>query len=382
MNLTEFPLGSKVPFADTAAIYRDAGLFPVPCEDKAANRISWRNIRRRPSDEFLSQLIDKHGDDNIGILTGERSSVFIVDVDAIDLMRPMLDRCGDTPLITATPSGGVHLWYRWDGKRCGNLRPEYPVDLKGEGGFTVCPPSYRREGEYQGQPYHFFCGSLDDIGRLPTVKPGSLPDKRYSRLEKGAEKSRNVELFTAVKEAAPAYGADDLLAFAQRFTKTHFRDHPDGLLDDYEIEKTVNSVLRYKTDDRLMLKGSGPRIITGRDEILALASEPYALALWEYLRVNNEVRPGTIAISPEAIAPKLGWSAKTVRKFRDRLIEQGRVRRVSKGKRTRLPEGTWKIAPDQYELVPEALAAARTSSRSELSTDNTTRHPSPSYSCP
>ena len=36
MNLTEFPLGSKVPFADTAAIYRDAGLFPVPCEDKAA----------------------------------------------------------------------------------------------------------------------------------------------------------------------------------------------------------------------------------------------------------------------------------------------------------------------------------------------------------
>ena len=70
MKIPKFSLKRKTPFADAAFAYRDAGLHPVPCEDKAANRIRWKGIRRPPGDKFLSALVTKYGGDNIGILTG------------------------------------------------------------------------------------------------------------------------------------------------------------------------------------------------------------------------------------------------------------------------------------------------------------------------
>ena len=152
MKLPEFSLESKTPFADAAFAYRDPGLHPVPCEDKAPNRIRWRNVNRPPGDKFLSDLVAKYGDDNIGILTGVRSDVFVVDVDDPDQEDAMIARFGDTPIATATPSGGVHLWYRWKDERLGKLPG---VDLKGAGGFIVCPPSTRREGKHRGKAYYF-----------------------------------------------------------------------------------------------------------------------------------------------------------------------------------------------------------------------------------
>ena len=70
MNLPKIPLDGNAPFDNPARLYRDAGLHPVPCEDKAANRIRWKGIRRPPGDKFLSALVTKYGGDNIGILTG------------------------------------------------------------------------------------------------------------------------------------------------------------------------------------------------------------------------------------------------------------------------------------------------------------------------
>jgi hypothetical protein len=100
---------------------------------------------------------------NIGIATGSRSQLAVVDLDVKagadgpgNFYRLLSDGGGrgirgqevrslewpDPPYVT-TPSGGVHLWLR---APAGYVVPERPgilrgVDVKGDGGLVVAPPS-------------------------------------------------------------------------------------------------------------------------------------------------------------------------------------------------------------------------------------------------
>src|SRR5215203_6771818 len=90
----------------------------------------------------------------------------------------MLERFGETPLQTRTPSGGAHLWYRSSGEGCSNLHNEdLAVDIKGIGGQVVVPPSIRPSGVHAGRAYEFLAGSWDDLAGLPKIRPGSLPGR-------------------------------------------------------------------------------------------------------------------------------------------------------------------------------------------------------------
>ena len=373
MKLLKFPLESKTPFADAAFVYRTAGLHPVPCEDKAPNRIRWRNTHRPPGDKFLSELVTKYGGDNIGILTGRRSGVFIVDVDDPGQVDAMKARFGVTPIATATPSGGVHLWYRGNGEGCGKLPG---VDLKGEGGFVVCPPSTRREEKHRGKTYRFTRGGLEDVDKLRPILPGSFPQregKKAARVDrkdtprpagkKPLEEGRNDRLFLAVKEAAPTLDADGLAAFAHRYNATEFEA---DRLDAGEVNKVVDSVLGYKADDTLMVKGRGPAIVLTKDDLDARIADPPGLALYLKLRVEHETRPEPFAVDRRALAPLLGWSPWRVNAARKRLEDRGDLKLTSKGKATQKPDGTWKTPPNLYALH-----------RGPVPIPNTTIHPFP-----
>ncbi len=78
------------------------------------------------------------------------------------------------PLVTGTPSGGVHLWYRTTGERCQVRLDGLKVDIKGIGGMVVVPPSIRPTGQHAGKAYTFVKGSWDDLIHLPTITPGAL----------------------------------------------------------------------------------------------------------------------------------------------------------------------------------------------------------------
>ena len=344
-----------------------------------------RNTRRPPGDKFLSELVTKYGGDNIGILTGRRSGVFIVDVDDPGQVDAMKARFGDTPIATATPSGGVHLWYRWKDERLGKLPG---VDLKGEGGFIVCPPSFRREGNHQGKTYRFTRGGLGNVDQLPAILPGSFPqqDNRAPQIcegeaaakvrsighlkcgKKTPEESRNCRLYLAVKEAAPTRDADALAAFAHRYNATEFEA---DRLDAGEVNKVVDSVLGYKADGNLMLKGRGPAILLTKTEIDARIADPPGLALYVILRVEHEHRPEPFAVDRRALADVLGWSPGRVDAARKRLVERGDLKLTGKGKATQLPTGTWKNAPNLYAL-----------NRGPNYVPNTTRHLPPALPRP
>ena len=171
------PTADSGPFASAAQELAEAGLAVIPCggEKGKTPKIKTKALRYRPTAETIKGWAERYDNANVGVLTGERSGVLVVDVDDAGVVDPMTERFGQTPLKASTPSGGAHLWYRWSGERCSNLRRRegLDVDIKGAGGLVIVPPSVRPS---TGKPYAWLRGSPADIQNLPGVRPGSMPE--------------------------------------------------------------------------------------------------------------------------------------------------------------------------------------------------------------
>jgi putative DNA primase/helicase len=93
----------------------------------------------------------------IGVPTGKRIGLFVVDLDprdgeCIDEVRARLEAAvGPLPPcpISVTQSGGWHLWFRNPGGDLPkNSAARIPgVDWRGEGGYVIVPPSTMSDGK-------------------------------------------------------------------------------------------------------------------------------------------------------------------------------------------------------------------------------------------
>src|SRR5262245_27002419 len=123
----------------------------------------------------------------IGLATGERSGVFVVDLDQKDgkngigefmAMGPVPDT-----LTSATPTGGAHLYFRRPtdfvvGSNSNRLAPG--IDIRGEGGYVVLPPSpHKRGGEYRW---------LNPEAEIAEAPPWLLDKLRLLQEEKARQK--------------------------------------------------------------------------------------------------------------------------------------------------------------------------------------------------
>ena len=251
MGAVNLPKGTPSgPFASAALELAEAGLAVIPCgsDDGKVPSIKWRNMRYRPGAEFIGKLAKQHGHANVGILTGKLSGVLIVDIDDPEIVDPMLERFGRTPILIRTPSGGVHLWYRWNGEKSGSLRNQgLAVDIKGAGGIVVVPPSVRPR---TGRPYTWLKGSLKDLPSLPKARPGSLPltNERAvpEPLRAITEGRRNNTLFKLLLREV--HRCDSRLAL-QDVAQT-INDDCDPPLSDMELTRLVDSVWGYETTGR------------------------------------------------------------------------------------------------------------------------------------
>jgi hypothetical protein len=87
-------------------------------------------------------------DAGVGIVTGAGSGVFVVDVDprhgGDDSVDDLIAKHGELPetWIVHTANGGRHLYIRHPGGHVGNRTGLWPgVDLRGDGGYVVAPPT-------------------------------------------------------------------------------------------------------------------------------------------------------------------------------------------------------------------------------------------------
>ena len=96
---------------------------------------------------------------NIGVATGARSGIWVLDTDPrhggdIALRRLEVEH-GRLPLTirVLTPSNGMHYWWRWPehGPEIRNSagRVGRGIDVRGEGGYAICPPSKLANGSYR-----------------------------------------------------------------------------------------------------------------------------------------------------------------------------------------------------------------------------------------
>ena len=98
-------------------------------------------------------------DANLGIATGVESNLLVLDVDGDQgeaTLAALEDKLGPLPetLEVVTPSGGRHLYFTHPGGRVktgagqeSGLGPG--LDVRGDGGMVLAPPSYRPGGIYE-----------------------------------------------------------------------------------------------------------------------------------------------------------------------------------------------------------------------------------------
>ena len=90
-------------------------------------------------------------DANVGVATGKASGIIVLDVDprngGNDSLKQLVKEHGKLPktIVVETGGGGRHYYYR--DKNVASHTPAPGVDVKGDGGFVVAPPSLHESGK-------------------------------------------------------------------------------------------------------------------------------------------------------------------------------------------------------------------------------------------
>jgi Bifunctional DNA primase/polymerase, N-terminal/Primase C terminal 1 (PriCT-1) len=342
-------------FADAAPAWAAAGVTPLPITADGK-----RPLVRQP-DAFgrraALQLAAKPRFANaaVGFWCGYFNRLTVVDVDsaADSELQYALDNCGPSPVIVRTASGKHHAYYRHDGERR-QIRPDkaHPIDILGEGGFCVAPPSVRSDG---GR-YEFVRGGLSDLANLPTMRPGVLQKLEPAPVDAASTPSsvapigqRNDTMFRlALSWAHDAKSQADLLAQLRKANAELASPLPDS-----EVQRAVASAWGYKMADRLMVPGGESSIILPAASIARLlaAGETDGMALLALLRKHHSGRRNTFAASPEAMADARligSWNKRRYREATRKLCEVGELVQVSKG-------GKGKHTPSLYRFSLRGL---------------------------
>ena len=124
----------------------------------------------------------------LGFWCGHFNRLTVVDVDdqRDTELQYALDTFGQSPVIVRTASGKHHAYYRHGGERR-RIRPleGHAIDILGEGGLAVAPPSTGAAG---GR-YEFVRGGLADLTSLPTMRADVLQKLEPASVERSAPSS-------------------------------------------------------------------------------------------------------------------------------------------------------------------------------------------------
>ena len=132
---------------------RGWSVIPVRRKDKRPV-IPWQAYQgRRPSMEAVAAWFSRWPEANVGIVTGTVSALVVLDIDPAHGGVESLERWqtlhGMLPptLESLTGGGGRHLYFAHPGEPCPSRVGLLPgLDLRGDGGYVVAPPSVHPSG--------------------------------------------------------------------------------------------------------------------------------------------------------------------------------------------------------------------------------------------
>lgn len=262
--------------ADAALAYRRRGWSVLPLQPgEKRPLLRWEKFQRAPPGEAeIQRWYATWPEANVGIVTGDVSGLVVLDIDPKHGGDRSLDRLealhGKLPATIAatTGGGGRHLYFAHPGgvvrNRAGLAQG---IDLRGDGGYVVAPPSRHPSGRF----YAWEPGSEPERVGLADL-PSWLLDAARGRgtgrpiahwrvlARQGISEGERNSTIASFTGHLLWHGVDPEVALELMLSWNRARCRPP--LPDSEVAAVFDSILRLhrrQQEDAADEPGAGPR---------------------------------------------------------------------------------------------------------------------------
>jgi len=296
-------------------------------QGKHPKRNNWKCTATK--DPFKLSEIFASNDSNLGIVTGHKSKLIVIDIDpkngGDDSYLKLVKDHGaldQHTLVSNTGGGGFHLYYKYTGNQIGNYHGTVfgnGVDVKGNGGYVVGAPSnHISGGEYCWRDGFYLPAELPlDLEQvLLDYKGTQARSKRYEQTDI-VSGNRNISL-AGIAGRYRAKGMELAQLEAQLLKDNRERCKPP--LPEKEVQAIAKSICRYdKGNAKETFKQYWQTCIYNEHSGLDLNAKGVLSAL--SLLMDDS---GGNCIAPqELISLKAGCSRPTVSKLLNKASELG-----------------------------------------------------------
>lgn len=128
--------------------YLRLGYSIIPLEPRGKKPlIPWAGYQSRlPTEEEVREWWTANPQANIGIVTGKVSGIGVVDVDGPEGITEAARLGFTSPLVSLTGKGRQLFYKHTEGSICNAVRKYPGIDVRGDGGYVVAPPSIHPNG--------------------------------------------------------------------------------------------------------------------------------------------------------------------------------------------------------------------------------------------
>jgi putative DNA primase/helicase len=269
-------------------------MHPLQVKDKVPVVKGWE-VKATCDPNMIRQWFAIHRNCNWGLATGHESNVFVVDIDVKasgdKTWKKLLKLNGPVETVQVrTGSGGMHYYFQYPKSidiRNSASKVGKGIDIRGEGGQVVIPPSIHPNGTpYSWEPRH----SPDDL------HPAKAPKWLLQLIKEGQAKitdaipggpvekgDRNNQIFYHALALAEQKAEK---SFALTVMRDWVREQGEDVPDD-EIIATVNKVYEYNeerkqkhTAHELTDYGNAQRILARSGKIMKYVV-PIGWHIWD-----------------------------------------------------------------------------------------------------
>lgn len=265
---------------DAAIEYAKKGfaVFPLKYRDKVP--LTRNGCKDATTDAAqIKAWWQKYPNANIGLATGSVSqNVFVIDLDidedrGIDGYHSLEDwqrEHGDFPetWTAITGRGGYHLYYRGNGRIKNRAGIIDGVDIRGNGGYVVAPPSIHKNGnryEWEYSPDEFEIAKADNNVEYFLNHDDQKQGAAFTMPNIVAAGQRNQMLFRFAC-MMQAKGASDQSVFAATMAENESACSPP--LSEREVRIIVSSATKYEKGKPIHIDSEGVATRENKDDVI------------------------------------------------------------------------------------------------------------------
>jgi len=252
-----------------AVEYIKMGLAVFPLEERGKKPITKNGCKDATTDAAkVKAWWQDHPNANIGIATGKKSGgIFVIDLDidedkGTDGYHTLEDwkrDHGEFPetWISMTGRGGYHLYFKSDKEIRNRAGIIDGVDIRGDGGYVVAPPSIHSNGrpyEWEYAPEDIELAPANDTVRffLQTGLNGGENKFVAPEVIKDGTRNETIFKFACMMQSK---GASDQTVFAASISENNLKCMPP--LTEEEVKILVNSALKYEKGKPIYVADDG-----------------------------------------------------------------------------------------------------------------------------